>query len=142
MRNGHVVELLRRMDSGVDARGSMSSSGGCVRDVALGGDHTLVLSSNKKDVVAFGKGGEGQLGLSFKPWVSSPARSKVLSSSSSDIAAVCAFRHCSWTLDEDGEVKDMTGKCDKEAKGMIRALKYCEKRARESGLLNKSKNNA
>merc|ERR1712071_160163 len=31
-----------------------------IRDVALGGDHTLVLSSNQTGVYAFGKCGDGQ----------------------------------------------------------------------------------
>jgi len=108
-RNGFVVDLLKRLDGGFgDGFGAGGSgSGGIghsgdmsrryIRDVALGGDHTVVLSSNRKDVITFGKGGEGQLGLTSKPWVSAPMRSKVLSSKSPNIAAVCAFKNCSMT---------------------------------------------
>ena len=102
-----------------------------IRDVSLGGDHTVILSSNKKDVITFGKGGEGQLGLSSKPWVSSPSKSKVLSSSKGDISAVCAYRNCSLTLNDEGEVMKTAGKC----KGMERMIEACIKRAKDTGLL-------
>ena len=46
-----------------------------IRDVALGGDHTVVLSGNQHDVYTFGKGGEGQLGVMGKPFVSAPVKS-------------------------------------------------------------------
>lgn len=109
-----------------------------IRDVALGGDHTLILSSNRKDVISFGKGAEGQLGLgSYKPFVSAAAKAKDLcenSSSSSSrrmIAAVCAIRHCSLTLDDNGNVLKKVGKCRDIQKG----LEACRRRARDSGLL-------
>lgn len=105
-----------------------------ISDVALGGDHTIILSSNKKDVVVFGKGGEGQLGLTSKPWVSSPSKSKLLSSSDANISSVCAFRNCSMTLNDTGEVMKKVGKCSIEIKGMKRALDMCRKRAKETGL--------
>ena len=103
-----------------------------VRDVALGGDHTLILSSNRRDVISFGKGGEGQLGLSSKPWVSSPSKSKLLSSIKGEIAAVCAYRHCSFTLDESGKVMERVGKC---SKGFEEAVESCRRRAVKDGLL-------
>mmetsp|Transcript_28650 Transcript_28650/g.41652 ORF Transcript_28650/g.41652 Transcript_28650/m.41652 type:complete len:99 (-) Transcript_28650:140-436(-) len=88
----------------------MNINGGenTIRDVALGWDHTVVLSSNQRDVYVFGKGGDGQLGLSGKPFVSGPAKSVELSSkntsskhnndsssNSDNTAAVCAIRRCS-----------------------------------------------
>lgn len=142
-RADYVIELLQKLDPNLglteQGRSSFISSGGSnsdnsrrwIRDVALGGDHTVILSANKKDVITCGKGGEGQLGLTSKPWVSSPSKSKALSSSSPDIAAVCAFRHCSMTLGDDGEMKSSVGKCLK----MQRALELCQKRAAESGLI-------
>lgn len=141
-RCDHVVELLRSLDPSLGSNVVMkqqiplSSSRRWIRDVALGGDHTVILSSNRKDVIVFGKGGENQLGLSSKPWVSSPAKSKVLSSSTANISAVCAFRNCSITLDTKGEVLNKTGKCSKQLKGIERAFDMCRKRAQESGLIS------
>ena len=158
-RDVHVVELLRRLDStlamdggrrgddgaGCGGRSSSSSSSSTeeggdpsrrwIRDVALGGDHTVVLSSNMRDVVAFGKGSEGQLGLSSKPFVSSPAKSKILSSGTADIGAVCAYRNCSMALDVHGGVMSTAGKCSLELRGMKKALDLCRKRAQETGLV-------
>ena len=134
-RAGHVIELLRQLDPklGMDQyQNNNNNTRRWIRDVALGGDHTVILSSNKKDVITFGKGGEGQLGLTSKPWVSSPSKSKVLSSSKPDLAAVCAFRHCSMTLGDDGQMKSSVGKCSKIRK----ALERCQKRAAESGLID------
>ena len=102
------------------------------------GDHTVILSSNRRDVVTFGKGGEGQLGLSSKPWVSAPAKAKALSSSHVDISAVCAFRNCSMTLDRSGAILSKAGKCSMEAKGMQKLWSDVEKRAKETGLINAS----
>ncbi|KAL7539986.1 hypothetical protein ACHAXR_010654 [Thalassiosira sp. AJA248-18] len=146
-RNEYVVHLLQSLDPSLGNNNNSKytsnslqqpscydSSRRWIRDVALGGDHTVILSSNKKDVITFGKGGEGQLGLSSKPWVSSPAKSKLLSSSTADISAVCAFRNCSMTLDSNGDVKSRVGKCSMEMKGMKRALEACQKRAKEIGL--------
>ena len=157
-KNAHVADLLRRLDpslpmdrrgddgggSDVGGRRSSSSSSSMmegdssrrwIRDVALGGDHTVVLSSNGKDVIAFGKGSEGQLGLSSRPFVSSPAKSKILSTSAADIGAVCAYRNCSMTLDVNGEVLRTAGKCSLELQGMKEALDMCQERAQETGLI-------
>lgn len=135
-RADYVIELLHKLDPNLGMKQTNNktdnNSRRWIRDVALGGDHTVILSSNKKDVITFGKGGEGQLGLTSKPWVSSPSKSKLLSSSSPDIAAVCAFRHCSMTLDDDGQMKSSVGKCSK----MRKALEVCQKRAVESGLID------
>lgn len=122
-RNDFLVDLMKKKD-------------GTIRDVALGGDHTVVLSSNKSDVYAFGKGGEGQLGLVGKPFVSAPIRSTELSSSKADVAAVCAIRHCSMTLDENGKVLKKAGRCRLKAE-MKEALTACIRRAAEDGLLVK-----
>ena len=134
IKNEHIMNLLKKLDPSLNNT-QYNDPKQWIRDVALGGDHTLILSSNRKDVVSFGKGGEGQLGLSSKPWVSCPAKSKVLSSSKPDIAAVCAHRHCSFTLDETGNVKDSAGKCTFDAKGLQRALELCRKRGMADGLL-------
>ena len=143
-RDVHVVELLRRLDPTLaamdDGRSSSTTEGGTpsrrwIRDVALGGDHTVVLSSNMRDVIAFGKGSEGQLGLSSKPFVSSPAKSKILSSGTADIGAVCAYRNCSIALDVNGGVMSKAGKCSLELRGMKKALDLCRKRAQETGLV-------
>ena len=132
------MELIQKLDSSLANNNNIHGHipRRWIRDVALGGDHTVILSSNKKDVIVFGKGGEGQLGLTSKPWVSSPAKSKVLSSSDANISAVCAFRNCSMTLNDSGEVMKKAGKCSIEIKGMKRALDMCRKRAKETGLLN------
>jgi alpha-tubulin suppressor-like RCC1 family protein len=135
-KNLHVIEFLKRLDPFLNAKVCMDTPKKWIRDVALGGDHTLILSHNKKDVIAFGKGGEGQLGLSSKPWVSCPAKSKVLSSSNADVAAVCAYRHCSFTLDEGGAVKNAAGKCSFEIKGLQKALSLCRQRAHADGLIS------
>lgn len=104
-----------------------------IRDMALGADHSVILSSNQKDIIVFGKGSEGQLGLgSFKPFVSAPARSKELSSCT-EIAAVCAINHCSVTLNRDGSVQRHVGKC--RLKEMEQALQACRQRARYASLL-------
>ena len=126
-KNIYVTKLLQEVSGG----------DGKIRDVAIGGDHTLVLSANRKDVIAFGKGGEGQLGLTGKPWVSAPVRSKELSSKRENIAAVCAVNHCSLTLGDDGQVLTSVGKCSKRmSEGFARALQYCQKKAEGEGLLN------
>ena len=138
-RNEHVVNLLKKLDPTLKHIPNESPKR-WIRDVALGGDHTIILSSNKKDVIVAGKGGEGQLGLSSKPWVSSPAKSKVLSSSHPDIAAVCAYRHCSFTLDETGALKNKAGKCTFEIKGFQKALELCRIRAMTDSLVSNRPN--
>ena len=125
-KNMYVTELLKEVSGG----------DGTIRDVAIGGDHTLVLSANRKDVIAFGKGGEGQLGLTGKPWVSAPVRSKELSSKRGGIAAVCAINHCSLTLGDEGQVLASAGKkCSKRIEKIAEALQYCQKKAEREGLL-------
>ncbi|CAB9513898.1 Protein RCC2 [Seminavis robusta] len=106
---------------------------GSIRDVSLGGDHTIVLSSNQRDVYVFGKGGDGQLGLDGKPFVSAPTRSKTLSSSGTKIAAVCAMKHCSLTLDDQGKTLAKTGRCSH----VVQSLEQCIRRAASQRLLNR-----
>ena len=103
-----------------------------IRDVSLGEDHTIILSSNQRDVYAFGKGGDGQLGLVGKPFVSAPIRSTSLSSPSDDIHAVCAVQSCSITLGEHGDVLKKVGKCRNVAQG----IRDCIERAREQELIS------
>lgn len=107
-----------------------------IRDVALGGDHTVVLSDNQQDVYTFGKGGEGQLGVVGKPFVSAPVKSSKLSSKNRDekVAAVCAIQHCSLTLDEHGNVVDEAGKC-RRTESFKTSLMACIQRAEKDGLL-------
>lgn len=128
-RNTFVPEFVKRLNGGGAAT---------IRDVALGGDHTVVLSSNQRDVVTFGKGGEGQLGLKEKRFLSAATRSSVLSSSSSNddpIAAVCAIEHCSLTLDETGAILNKAGKCRTTQQSFKAALDACRKRAAGYGLI-------
>mmetsp|Transcript_7757 Transcript_7757/g.14126 ORF Transcript_7757/g.14126 Transcript_7757/m.14126 type:complete len:272 (-) Transcript_7757:75-890(-) len=108
-----------------------------IRDVALGGDHTVVLSGNQHDVYTFGKGGEGQLGVMGKPFVSAPVKSTKLSSKSLSIAAVCAIQHCSLTIDDRGNVMDEAGKC-RRTKDMMESLQTCINRAEKDGLLHRA----
>ena len=66
----YVIELLQQLDPNLGMNQSDSREDNprrWIRDVALGGDHTVVLSRNRRDVLTFGKGGEGQLGLTSKP---------------------------------------------------------------------------
>lgn len=104
-RNDHLYAIMSSQSSSSSDR--MDKHPSLIRDVALGGDHTVVLSTNQKDVFTFGKGGECQLGLTSKPFVSTPVKSTVLSSdknTSQKISAVCAIQHCSLTLDENGNI--------------------------------------
>ena len=96
----------------------------------MGGDHTLVLASNQRDVYAFGKGGEGQLGLVGKPFVSSHVRSTVLSKPGT--SAVCSIEACSITLNETGEMHAQAGNCRKT---LSQVLKACQTRAAKDGLI-------
>jgi alpha-tubulin suppressor-like RCC1 family protein len=125
-RNNFIVKLVKEH---ADEEAS-------IRDVALGGDHTIVLSSNQKDVFTFGKGAEGQLGLNEKRFLSAATKSPTLSSStgSPKIAAVCAFQNCSMTLDVHGKVLEQVGKC-RSTKEFVNALAGCRKRAEQSDLL-------
>lgn len=117
----HILELMTERDTSTS-----------IRDVALGGDHTVVLSSNGLDVFVYGKGGDGQLGMVGKPFVSAPARSKVLSGERT--AAVCAVEKCSLTLDEEGSVMRKVGKC--RTKVVEEGIKACILSARHDGLIN------
>jgi alpha-tubulin suppressor-like RCC1 family protein len=115
----------------------LEESGTCrIRDVALGADHSVVLSENRKHVYTFGKGGEGQLGFIGKPFVSAPKKSSQLSSKSEGekIAAVCAIQHCSLTLDDHGRVLNKAGKC-RFTTAMKESLDACIQRAANDGLL-------
>lgn len=120
-RNDFVLDFLRQHDS---------SAG--IRDVALGGDHTVVLSSNRRDVFTFGKGAEGQLGLKEKRFVSAPEKSRILSGQG--ISAVCAFANCSLTLDAKGQVMEKAGKC--RVQQFAQELAACRKRATDFGLFD------
>ena len=123
VKNRFVVPLLQSYDPQAQ-----------IRDVALGGDHSVVLSSNKRDVFTFGKGGEGQLGLSQKLFLSAPARSPRLSSSRDEIAAVCAIENCSLSLDSNGKPLKTSGKC-RQTEQFLKALRGCQQRAADLGLL-------
>ena len=139
-----------------------TAKGPNIRDVSLGGDHTLVLSSNKQEVFAFGKCGDGQCGFVGKPFVSAPKRSKLLSNISSDnssvnsdndndngssrnyIAAVCAIESCSITIGDDGKILRKVGKCNPPPKSALTSsssllfdgIEKCIKNARRRGLIN------
>lgn len=107
-----------------------------IRDVALGGDHTLVLAANQRDVYAFGKGGDGQLGLVGKPYVSAPVKSKTLSEDESGVllSAVCAIQNCSMTLDTNGIVRQKAGKCSTDF--VEKGIQTCISRAKVEGLID------
>ena len=125
VENTFVLEYLRRLDPTAT-----------IRDVAIGGDHTVVLSSNQRDVVTFGKGAEGQLGLSEKRFVSAPTKSTVLStnhSESTKIAAVCASDFCTWTIDHDGGLLKTAGRCRTTQELFWKALDACQQDASRSG---------
>ena len=79
------------------------------------------------------EGGDGQLGLVGKPFVSAPIKSTVLSSKIGGIAAVCAVKACSFTLDEKGNIADRAGRCRRVIE---RELGNCIARARRDGLLS------
>lgn len=123
-------------DSVVDLMKGKSSSV-TIRDVALGGDHTLVLSSNQRDVFGFGKGGDGQLGLVGKPYVSAPVKSKVLSEDQNGelLSAVCAVQKCSLTLDLTGRVRRKAGKC--RSSEVHKGIEECIARAKLVGLIER-----
>jgi alpha-tubulin suppressor-like RCC1 family protein len=104
-----------------------------IRDVALGGDHTLVLASNKRDVYAFGKGGDGQLGLVGKPFVSAPIKSTKLSTNGA--SAVCAVKACSMVFDEEGKQLAKAGKCRKTDEEITKGIERCLQRASKFGLV-------
>ena len=88
-------------------------------------------------MIAFGKGDEGQLGLREKRFVSAPIKSKVLSSNSKLIAAVCAVSNYSFTLDETGDILSETGKCKREL--LAQEFAICRQRAADQGLLKRQR---
>jgi len=124
-----------------------------IQDVSLGDNHTLVLSSNRRSVYAFGRGMEGQLGLenNGKLFMSPPKRSILLSENNDtendensstnnggditkgNIHAVCAIQNCSATLDENGYVNKKVGKCKSQI--VTRGIFDCIARARDEGLV-------
>jgi len=119
-RNGAIEELL--------------GEGGTVRDVALGADHTVVLSGNQTDVFSWGRGKSGQLGSRGAPFVSAPCRADGLSEKPGGdrISAVCALADCSATLAADGEVMKTAGKC---SRALLDGFVECKRAARERGLI-------
>jgi len=123
--SGSVLDLMK-----TKPRDSQS-----IRDVALGGDHTLVLASNQRDVYGFGKGGDGQLGLVGKPFVSATVKSKTLSEEQSGVllSAICAVQNCSVTLDINGDVRSRAGKCRTDI--VEREIQKCVARAKQEGLI-------
>lgn len=139
-RNDFLMELLKSRNRDIGWLPKDSSS--LIRDVAIGGDHTVVLSSNMHDVITFGKGAEGQLGIANKPFVNAPTISKELSTPIQDdrdgskkISAVCAIDHCSMTLDEQNNVINMVGKCRHKTKEFHNAFRICQERSRKYGLV-------
>lgn len=133
-RNDHLRDLMIR-----HGRKTGDDTTVKIRDVAIGGDHTLVLSENRKDVFAFGKGREGQLGLQAeRPFVSTPVHAKGLSSKTNDIAAICAVRHCSFTLDGNGDVLKNTGQCKMFHSDFFQqALQHCRYHSQKDSLISK-----
>jgi len=103
-----------------------------IRDVALGGDHTVIVTEEKRDVYTFGRGGNGQLGGVGKPFVSAPMRSKSLSSR--HVASVCAVKDCTLTLDKNGNTLKKAGHC--RMKDIQKGIELCIQRAKEDGLIN------
>lgn len=147
-RNPHLTKFMQQHQQHIDTHSNVH-----IRDVALGADHTVVLASNQQDVYTFGKGSEGQLGLTGKPFVSAIVRSSVLSTSSSSlsnnsatrtstsnsthVSAVCAIDHCSLTLDSNGQVMNKAGKCNMTSPVATKALQACMDRAQREGLVQK-----
>lgn len=125
-RNDVVTELLKKHDGNAE-----------IRDVSLGGDHTIVLSSNKRDVFVFGKGGDGQLGLPQKSFLSAPVKSTSLSSDEHNVAAVCAINCCSITLDENGNALKQIGRC-RATEAFAKSIAACRLRADHAGLLKRN----
>lgn len=145
VRNDHLSNLLKKNCSRFDEKELLhdklvgfppGKSSSVIRDVALGGDHSVVLASNRKDVYTFGKGSEGQLGHIGKPFVSALARSTILSSRTGGLAAVCAIRHCSISIDGKGTVVGKAGRCNMIEKSSEFAA--CISRAEHDGLLQRN----
>jgi len=139
-QNTFVPDYLRQLEDAHSKSSNATMTSTIIRDIAIGGDHTVALSSNQRDVVTFGKGAEGQLGLSEKRFVSAPTRSSVLSSSCSEskIAAVCAMGYCSLTLDEEGDVLKTAGRCRTTQESFWKSLEACRERAASAGLVREA----
>ena len=131
-----VTDLMRKHHSADGGLTSTSSQPQLIRDVALGGDHTLVLASNRRDVYAFGKGGDGQLGLIGKPFVSAPVKSVKLSVDGA--SAVCAVKACSMVFDDKGKRLAKAGKCRSSDAEIRKGIESCLKRAAAFGLVDDS----
>lgn len=121
-----ITELINE-----NRNSSVNSNNVTIQDVALGGDHTLVLTSN--GVYGFGKGGDGQLGLVGKPFVSAPVKSTKLSSK--DVSAVCAIKNCSITLDKNGSILQKAGRCASSSL-IIEGIAKCISRAKKEELIS------
>lgn len=128
-------------ESVLDLMQSKSSEKTKIRDVALGGDHTLVLASNQKDVFAFGKGGDGQLGLMGRSFVSAPVKSKTLSEDGNGVllSSVCAIQKCSLTLDTKGSIRNKVGRC--KTNTVEKGIQTCIAKAKGEGLIEDSNPN-
>lgn len=138
--NPFIAQLMSRHCS---SGNNSNHNGAMIRHVALGGDHTLVLSANQRDVFSFGKGSEGQLGLANKPFVSTPAHAKGLSvqEGQDKIGALCAIQHCSIALDETGKILKEAGKCsglnsDHTSSSMALAFQACRESSKRDGLVH------
>jgi len=145
VRNAHLNNLVAKNFSHSHDRNLLhdkpvgfppGKSSSLIRDVALGEDHTVVLSSNCRDVYTFGKGSEGQLGYVAKPFVSAPAKSTRLSSRSGGLSAVCAIKHCSLSINGKGTVIGKAGRCNLIEK--TDELKACIAQAQNDGLLDRN----
>jgi len=109
----------------------IESSGERLVDVALGGDHTAVLTE-KGGVCCWGRGGQGQLGVKGEmPFVSAPAKSTVLSGDP-EVKAICALRDCTPIVNENGEVVKHFGKCEKV---LVEGFKECPRAAKHHNLV-------
>ena len=98
--------------------------------VALGGDHTAVLTSSG-DVFSWGRGGQGQLGVAGAPFVSAPVKATQLSGGKG-VAAVCALEDCTATVNKDGEIVKSVGKCSKV---LVEGFKECLRSAKQQNLI-------
>jgi alpha-tubulin suppressor-like RCC1 family protein len=131
-KNGAIWNSFFQQSSAI--RKLMHENDTTIRDVALGADHTVVLSSDQKTVYTFGRGEHGQLGVVGKPFVSAPQKATKLSSNQQPIASVCAPVNCSLTLDAKGKVIDEAGQC----RNLSEAIETCRREARHRGLLTPS----
>lgn len=122
-----ITELIHE-----NCNSSVNNNNVTIQDVALGGDHTLVLTSNGA-VYGYGKGGDGQLGLVGKPFVSAPVKSTKLSSK--DASAVCAIKDCSITLDKNGYILQKAGRCASSSL-IIEGIAKCISRAKKEELIS------